>query len=304
MNKPLVYIIILNYCSADDSIECVKTIEKINYEKYKILIIDNNSPDNSKEILSKFLPEKKILFLKKNTGYAEGNNIGIRIALNDGADYVFIVNPDIRLPSDCIKNYVEVFEKNENIGALNPIQLNNNKGEIDNRFYKYVLSRYCTFNELSSPKYNQLWDVHTLYGASLMLSRQALEKVGGFDPLYFAYGEEQDLCRRIRYFGFRLIVTSKSPVIHLRTHENKGIDDFRLFLRLKGGYLCDLKNINAPFDRIIKSTFKEFFHDFKNKNTTFRYKKVHYMRVVIWLMTNIHKIYKHRELEKRGNAHL
>lgn len=268
---PLVYILVLNYCSYEDTVECVHNIRKINYKNYKLLVIDNCSPDGSGEKLSEIIEKKEFVKLSENTGYAGGNNYGFEIALENNADYVFIVNPDIRLAPESVCNYVGILEKNKNVGGLNPVQLSPLNNDIDSRF-KSVINNYCCETIKNNIGKNLELSVDVLFGASFLLSRNAIEKVGGFDPLYFAYGEELDLCRRLKYFNFDLLVTCMSPVIHLRTYETQPFDKSREFLRLKGRYLYQLKDLS----RNLSESFKHFYYVLREdyvlmkKNKTFK----------------------------------
>ena len=130
---PLTYVLILNYCSLEDSIACVNSVRQTDYPNTRLLVIDNASPDNSGYFLSNLIPSNELLRLDKNTGYAGGNNIGISHALKENADYIFIVNPDIRLPTNAISTYVDIMLKKPEIYALNPVQLSENN-EIDKKF--------------------------------------------------------------------------------------------------------------------------------------------------------------------------
>jgi GT2 family glycosyltransferase len=300
----LVYIIVLNYCSAEDTLECVEAIRKIGYPHVRLLVIDNGSPDGSGRRLEKNIPPHEFIGLSENIGYAGGNNVGLHRALQEGAEYVFIVNPDVRLLPDSIQAYVDVMESDASIGALNPLQVMPDKETIDKKFLECVLRGVTDRNSVKSLGPSEVWEVRSLFGASLMLSRSALERVGGFDPLYFAYGEEQDLCRRIRYHGLRLVVTSKSPVVHLRTREKAGMDDFRLFLRLKGAYLYGLKNPHTRLRKLLKVAWGEMVQDMREAGGEFNFRRIHYAKVVWWILLHLTHIEKHRRIEKAGRAYI
>ena len=154
--------------------------------------------------------------------------------------------------------------------------------------------------------FRSLIKVETLFGASLLLSRRGLEAVGGFDPLYFAYGEEEDLCRRLKYFGYNLVVVFRSPVIHLRNYSDDKINLFREFLRLKGRYLYTLKDINKELFQCIKGFYYSLRADYISKkcqNSNIFLEK-NYYKMFFWIFINFLKIIKSRKLEKNGFSHL
>src|SRR3989339_346256 len=120
MNKPLVYILILNWNGKEDTLECLSSLKKIDYPNYKTIVIDNGSTDDSVKIINKKYPKIKIIENKKNLGYAEGNNVGIRYALKNKADYVLILNNDTIVDKKFLTELVKVGESNEKVGIVGP----------------------------------------------------------------------------------------------------------------------------------------------------------------------------------------
>lgn len=310
MVEPLVYILVLNYCSTEDTLECVRNIRKIDYPNLRLLVIDNASHDGGREILRKNIPPFEFLQLSQNIGYAGGNNEGMRIALKNGAEYVFIVNPDIRLAPESVKSYVDILCSDSSIGALNPIEVTKDGHTIDEQFRLGIFEG----NKLPVPNLpcdgQQQWEVQTLYGAALMLPAATIRKVGGFDPLYFAYGEEEDLCRRILYHGLRLIVTTKAPAIHLRTKDVDGMSDFVLFLRLKGSYLYELKNPTRNIKRSVRLIANYFKLDMLGRRlqeypfNRYPMRKKHVIKVAAWILWHLQQIRIHRRMDKVGECYL
>ena len=299
--KPFIIIIILNYNSLDDTIECVENINRLTYNNYDYLVIDNGPDRDSSEKLRDAIGDKNLLVMKRNTGYAEGNNIGFRYALKRQAEYVLIVNPDVRLQPESLAEYVDIMEGNPEIGALNPVQLNGTGAAIDDSFKTTVLVRSAGIDPPRPEELkDQLWQAKTLYGAAILLRSSVITDVGGFDPLYFAYGEEQDLCRRILYNNYKLCVTAKSPVLHLRTHENNGMSERVLFLRLKGYYLYKLKNARSSISKELTVIFNEIKKGMNGINKyEYKYTKKTYRKVLFWIIKNFFVIYMHKKLESR-----
>lgn len=308
--EPLVYVLVLNYCSTDDTLAGVDAVRNVAYTNCRLLVIDNNSPDGGGRQLASQLPPSEFLQLPINTGYAGGNNEGIRIALADGADYILILNPDVRLPRESITHYVKTMKADPAIGALNPIQLSPNGKSVDEKFERSVLSPYNVEHRQIDETGSTIITVKTLLGATLMLPRHAIEKVGGFDPLFFAYGEEEDLCRRIRNHKFKLVVTESAPVIHLRTKEATRVSDFVLFLRLKGSYLYKLKNPAIDFRYAAKQVARDFIMDlfFRRKKVypfnAYEMRLKHVLKTGLWILLRLPIIRRHRKLDKVDGAYI
>lgn len=308
---PLVVVLILNYCSMDDTVGCAATVRVSKYSRFRLLVIDNASPDGSGACLARQFPEEEFLQLPRNTGYAGGNNEGIRIALAAGADVVLILNPDVRLPPESIGHYVSVLRADPSIGALNAIQVGADGKTIDRAFARGVLApagfRATTVDETIRPA---LLETPVLFGAALALPRHAIERVGAFDPLYFAYGEEIDLCRRLKYHGLRLVVTSQWPVLHLRSKYAGGVSDFVLFLKLKGAYLSRLKDPTASFRQALTTGLRELVQAAFGSPprsypfTSHAVPRAQVLRTIGWIAVHALTAWRHKRMEKRGRVYV
>src|SRR6266487_3599586 len=93
-DEPLVYIVLLNWNGWKDTVECMRSLERMAYKNWRAVVVDNGSTDDSVERLREASPELTIIETHKNLGFAAGNNVGIRLALKKAADYVFVLNND------------------------------------------------------------------------------------------------------------------------------------------------------------------------------------------------------------------
>jgi len=304
MKNPSVHILILNFNSLNDTLECAKKANLSDYSFLNVLVIDNASPDGSGLMLKRELPEDEFMQLPSNIGYAGGNNEGIKVALSHGADYIFIINPDVRISPNAISSYINFMESNPEVSALNPIQVGSNNKAMDELFAKEIFDS----NNLQRPTLpiqpSQSWEVKSLFGAALLLRRSTLEKVGGFDPLYFAYWEEMDLCRRIRYHGGKLAVISDHPVQHLRNYQDSAINKLRSYLRLKGMHLYYLKNPELAFQIATKRTLKSLFKDVFTGKREFNNGLLNYIKVMLWIMRHLLAIREHRKMDRAGRSYI
>ena len=179
-----------------------------------IIIVDNGSTDQTLDILrleSETLPIDTVP-LRENLGFGVANNIGIQRALASGADYVFLMNQDIILHANTLSILVDTMAKHPTCGILSAIQLTYDGKALDpyfgNNFPKGVLGDYILGRQ---PDY---YRVLFAPAAAVLIPSDALRQVGGFDPLFFLYGEDQDLCRRFLAAGWQLGIATKAMANH------------------------------------------------------------------------------------------
>lgn len=108
MNHPKVYVIILNWNGLEDTLECLGSVFQMDYQNFEVLVVDNGSKDNSINFIKTKYPQVVLIENKENLGYTGGNNIGMRYALNNGADYVWLVNNDTVVMVDTLSKLIDM----------------------------------------------------------------------------------------------------------------------------------------------------------------------------------------------------
>ncbi|TSC95425.1 MAG: glycosyltransferase [Parcubacteria group bacterium Athens1014_10] len=221
-------IIILNYKQKGLVKNCLKNIETFGLElNYEIIVVDNNSKDGCEEMIKKNFHRVKIIASKKNLGYAEGNNLGIKEVKGD---YFLILNPDITVLAGSIEKMFQFMEDNKDCGICGPKLLNPDQsiqisccrfpkwhtpilrrtflGRF--KFAQKELSRYL----MADYSRKEIKEVDWLLGASLLIRKSAAEKVGLMDERYFLYFEDIDWCRRFRQAGYKVYYLPPAEMIH------------------------------------------------------------------------------------------
>lgn len=217
--EPSVAIILLNYCNYKDTIACVKTLKKINYTNYLILIVDNHSPNESLKKLSA-LKDSGICIIDsgKNGGFAYGNNIGIRYALNIGMEYVLLLNNDTLVEpnflSELITQGVQQ-AKGDIITCRIMYDFDKNKvwyagGEID---WNNLRAKHYSFDGSANLSDN-LKEVTFISGCCMLISRTCIDKVGMLPEEYFMYYEDMDYCQHAKEEGAKLVYVPSSVIYH------------------------------------------------------------------------------------------
>jgi GT2 family glycosyltransferase len=190
----------------------------------KIIAIDNGSTDDSTEFIRKNYPQVDLINTNENLGFAKANNIGIKYALDQGADYVFLLNQDVWIESDTIKKLLEIFQSLPDAGIVSPIHLNGSKTNLDYGFVNYI-ANYNTPNFISDLYCNKLKDSYEsqfVNAAAWLINRKCIESVGGFDTfIFYHYGEDDNYCQRVIYHGYKIYIATKTTICHDR-EERKG----------------------------------------------------------------------------------
>lgn len=213
---PKVFIIILNYNGKDTIKECLDSVYRSGYPNFEAVVVDNASRDGSFELAKNYFSRTHFILNEKNIGFAAGNNVAIRFALEKFADYIFLLNNDATVEKDAISKLVNEAEKNKNGGIFSPIVYNGNGnvwfagGRIK---WLKMRAEHCrdALRCVSTTDY--------ISGCAMLIKKDVFREIGLLDEKYFLYYEDADFCLRARKKGFKCMVVPGARAIHYEKSE-------------------------------------------------------------------------------------
>ena len=221
--KPLphVTIIVLDWNAAEDTIECVQSLEKITYSNCQIYLVDNHSDDDSVQILKSRFPQLPLIQTSKNLGFAGGNNVGINRALDTQTDYILILNNDTMVEEDFLEPLVQSAESDNTVGIVGGKILHyHNRDRIWYAGGRINWIRGSGFgygqDQLDTGKYDKEKSVSFITGGMMLIKLSLLETIGLINEDYFLYLEDTDYCIRDRRKGYQLVYNPNSRIYHKR----------------------------------------------------------------------------------------
>jgi GT2 family glycosyltransferase len=282
MNQKI-YIILVNYNGFEDTIECLKSLKNLIYDNYQVIVVDNDSIDNSISKISKAIVDKKIiiynenealkggsqekenLFLnpivlieaKENNGFAAGNNIALQyiLAKNDFG-YIWLLNNDTVVDKNALTELVAGISHYKNVGAVgskilyydNRKLLQNVGSKIDeNTFFKLCKPILDLGKDnIDNGQFDYDFEVNDIMGASLLVKKEVLSKVGLMPEEYFLYGEETDWNFNMQKYGFKLMTIYKSRVYHKKSRTTGGdLSPITLYYRTRNQFILNRKYMGS-----------------------------------------------------------
>lgn len=214
-------VVILNYKTSQLTLDLIDSLKRINYHQFSIMVIDNASPDDSAQILSEYADVKGYIFYANhiNAGYATGNNIGIRYAIQHKYRYTWILNSDVLLLDlNVLKIMVERAERDSQIGVVGPLIISQDGNAVGPYIHRPTFWR-CTLG-IFSDKRNRMKNVYIprvvyrVYGCCMLLRNEAMEKCDCMDERTFLYGEEDILAERLLEYGYYAYYDPATRVKH------------------------------------------------------------------------------------------
>lgn len=246
-------IIILSYQNFDHIQNCLDSLLVSNYKHFKVYIVDNNSRgDVVSRIKEKYAFDPRITLIenKRNLGFAEGSNVALR---QTKGKYVVILNNDTVVEPDWLEPMLKVMESDDRIGACQPKILNMQDhsrfdysgaagGYIDKYGYPFLRGRILDTIEVDTGQYDNDVDLDWCSGAACMVRSSVLREIGLFDPILFMYGEENDLCWRMKKCGYKVVFVNNSVIYHAGMGSTRKRPLFKLHLNYRNGMILLLKN--------------------------------------------------------------
>lgn len=228
-------IIILNFNGEKDTLECLKSLEKLQSENNidtEIIVIDNGSIPEFKIEHLKFRKNVQLIKNKENIGFVGGNNVGIEYALEDKCDYVLILNNDTIVGTQLVNELVKTAELDEKIGIVVP-KIYFEKGyEFHKERYKKeelgkiiwyaggvmdwknIIGFHKGVDDVDNGQYEKVEETEIATGCCMLVKSEVFKKVGLFDEKYFLYYEDADFSQRVKKAGYKIIFSPNAILWH------------------------------------------------------------------------------------------
>lgn len=181
-----------------------------------ITVVDNRSKDETEAVVRGF-HQANLLKSSSNLGFGLANNLAIRAAIEDAPDYFFLLNQDARVLPSTLGALVATAEARPELGILSPLQLAGSGASLDSKFSRFLFEgapQSLSDAMLAVPA--GFYAVPFVNAAAWLVRSSVFLRAGGFDPLFFMYLEDNDLCYRARLHGFDIGISALSRIIHLR----------------------------------------------------------------------------------------
>jgi GT2 family glycosyltransferase len=269
MKSSNVVIIILNWNGWQDTIECLESLYQNHYSNYDVVVVDNDSNDRSVHKIKEYCNGKikiespffsynphnkpieiveiepnenvkgnifrssfrRLILIKndKNEGFAEGNNIGIKYALNNlDPDYMLLLNNDTVVDKEFLVEMLKVSESDNKIGILgpkiyyydDPNRIWFAKGKIS---WKLTRGLNIGYNQIDNGQYEKIAEVEYVSGCAFLIKKEVINRIGLIDKRFFLYFEEIDWTLRASKLGYKNVFVPKGKIWHKVSKSGGGI---------------------------------------------------------------------------------
>jgi len=218
INQP-VGVIVLNWNNPDETICCLSALLE-SFDFHQIYVVDNGSIDDSTTRIKDLFPNVILIETGNNLGYAGGNNVGIKSALQAGVDYFFIVNNDVIVHHESIDKLLAIIQADSSTGIVTPLIIGVDEPEIVWSLGGKInptdgsISRLFAGEPLDRFRHQAPFDVDVAQGAAMLVTRSVIESIGLMDEEYFLYFEEADWCVKANKAGFAIKAVPEATVTH------------------------------------------------------------------------------------------
>ncbi len=241
--RPRVIIVVLNWNGKEDTAECLDSLSQISYPNYAIIVVDNGSTDGSVEFLTERYANIEIIQNNENIGFGAGNNVGMKRALNMGADYILLLNNDTVVDKRFLDCLVQEAERDRSIGFVGPkiYRLYSHEAE------EYVVWKVFTWKKMHLDATQRITLLHSAGGSfnpwlgkmrhrgaaefdvgqyderqvvdfveasCVLIRKEVIEEIGGLDATHFAYVEDVDWCLRGQRAGYTTTYAPQAKIWH------------------------------------------------------------------------------------------
>lgn len=299
MKPPLIYCIVVTYNGIHWIDRCLQSIYESSVS-VKIIVIDNASTDGTPAHITSQFQEVILIENSKNLGFGKANNLGLRKAIADEVDFVFLLNQDARVEKYCIEKLIAYYQRNKEFSILSPYHFNYEGNGLELYFEQYVLRHYTkNYNNPAAEVYESSF----VHAAAWMLPIDTIRKVGGFDPLFQHTGEDNDYIQRLLFSKLKIGILTNAYFYHNGT--NLGLNNYGYnYIQFLNADLLRLKNPNATLLGAFALFYFKIIINCLRFNTPRKLDlKIQY-KIFLFVIKNTCRIITSRLEQAKANAYL
>lgn len=220
-----VYCIVITYNGIKWVDKCFDSLNSTDYP-IKTIVVDNGSSDGTQGTIAKNYPDVDLIQSDTNLGFGKANNIGIKKALNEGADYIFLLNQDAYLFEGSFKGMIEAFEKEPSAGIISPVHLAGDEQNLDYGFNRYVKPENTPglLEDIIKGKVKLLYNSKFVNAAAWLIKSDVIKAIGMFHPIFDHYVEDNEYVHRLTSKGLGLFVYPHFKIVHDRPQGSRSRD--------------------------------------------------------------------------------
>lgn len=214
---PYVSVVIVTYNGEPWIRDCLSSLRG-QKAKLHVVVVDNGSTDNTCGIIAAEYPTVQIVRNKENVGFGRGNNVGIRVAMARSARYVLLLNQDAFVLPGSIDQLTAFMDEHPTFSVASPLQCSPDADHVDAKTLRGYLNPYAQsyLADACLGRIAHYYVVHGLNAAAWFIRTEIFNTAGGFDPLFFMYGEDDDLLTRWKHHGVKFVLLPACRIVHLR----------------------------------------------------------------------------------------
>lgn len=230
---PKIFIIVLNFNGKEVLPACLSSIFKSDYPNFEVVVVDNNSGDDSFNQARLLFSRAHFIKNPKNIGFSRGNNIGIRYVLEKFADYVFILNNDTTINKDTLSILSSAAKDNPSAGIISPTIFNADES-------LWFAGGTINWKKMKTEHLNQVksetpYATEYVSGCAMFVKKEVFKKIGLFDERFFLYYEDAEFSLRAKKAGFKLLV---APSTHITHYEQSNVlNDLKTYWLVVSGLM-------------------------------------------------------------------
>lgn len=294
-----VYTIIVTYNGMRWIKHCLDCLNESTV-KTDILIIDNMSTDGTLQFVKESYPDVECFPQERNLGFGQANNVGLRYALEHGADYCLLLNQDAYLQPTAIE---QMLAQSDGKSLLSPLHLNGDGTRLDYMF-RYTLRN--AHNQMADDllirhKLEPRYEIGDVAAACWLMPVSIIKEIGGFNPLFFHYSEDNNYTQRMHYHGIKTWLVPHAFMCHDRKEIQGNMQVFNHH-RLRRDMLLIACDINKSLRRRLLDFMLLLFRQYAHYLPKRQYRVGYYTVECLWIIMHASSIERSRRKEKLTGA--